>query len=50
MVLLGLAAAGRAGNASDAGAFLLNVTEEPLRDGRGEARALADAEEEAQGV
>lgn len=50
MVLLGFAAAGRAGNASDAGAFLLNVVDETLRDGKGEARILEAPEEDAQGV
>jgi hypothetical protein len=54
MVLLGFGAAGRAGKASFATlGFLFNVVDEALRDGIGEARALAapdDEEEGAQGV
>lgn len=51
IVLLGLGAAGRAGNASAAGAgFLFNAVDDALRDGKGEARALDAPEEEAQGV
>lgn len=50
MVLVGLGAAGRAGNASATLPFLLSPVEEALREGKGEARALVAAEEEAQGV
>lgn len=50
MVLLGFGAAGKAGNASDAGAFLLNVVDDTLREGKGDARTLEAPEEEAQGV
>lgn len=50
MVLLGLGAAGRAGNASDALVFLFKAVDEALREGNGEARALAAAEDDAQGV
>lgn len=50
MVLLGLGAAGKAGNASDAGAFLFKAVDETLRDGIGETRTLEPPEEEAQGV
>ena len=53
MVLVGLAAAGSAGKASAADAFLLTFTfvDEATRDGIGEGRALVAVEEdEAHGV
>jgi hypothetical protein len=51
-VLVGFAAAGKAGNASAALlGFLFKATDEVLRDGSGDVRALAAVEEEdAQGV
>lgn len=51
-MLVGFAAAGSAGNASAATfGFLFKAAEEALRDGSGDVRALAAADdEEAQGV
>ena len=51
MVLVGLAAAGRAGKASARLLFLVTFVDEATREGAGEGRALAAAEEdEAHGV
>jgi hypothetical protein len=52
MVLVGLAAAGRAGNASAAAlGRLVTLVDDGVRDGKGEGRALEAAdEEEAHGV
>lgn len=55
MVLVGLGAAGRAGNASAAGraavVFLFNAVDDAFRDGIGDPRVLAEADDdEAHGV
>jgi hypothetical protein len=52
MVLVGFAAAGKAGKASDAalGFLWFRFVDETLREGIGEARALGAAEEEEDGA
>ena len=49
-VLVGFAAAGRAGKASAPTGFLFTFVDDATRDGMGEGRALVAADEEAQGV
>jgi len=50
MVLVGLAAAGNAGNMSAAAVFLFRVVDDALRDGMGDARVLVEADDDAHGV